>query len=115
MARKPSDATNTNAEWTTKVPAELLAAYGLTEIHGVFFEHRSDRGGEARAVVVQVPEAIAGLAEAMAAARSFKARVALLCDTKQQAEEVAKQAASLLPRHRRVAFERAAEGGWGIA
>lgn len=105
----------TKPQWTTKVPAEHLAAFGLAEIHGVFFEHRADRGGLARAVVVQIPEAIAALAEAMVQARSFKARVAFLCDTQQQAEEIAEQAAKLLPRHRRVAFERAAAGGWGFA
>jgi hypothetical protein len=99
-------------EWTTKLPR--TGAYGIDEAHGVFFEHRTDRGGLARAVVVQIPEATAGLAEAMAQARRFKARVAFICDTREQADDVARQAAPLLPRHRRVALERAADGGWGL-
>jgi len=51
----------------------------------------------------------------LAAALARRSRVGFVCDTAEQAEEVAKLAAQALPKHRRMALERAAAGAWGVA
>jgi hypothetical protein len=51
--------------------------------------------------------------KALRIARDKRARVGLCCDTQAQAEAMADRATRLLPRHRRISFERAEAGRWG--
>jgi hypothetical protein len=80
--------------------------------HHVMFQPIGDAGGECTAVLVQIPEGIGEFDSAMEQARELKARVALICDTRRQAEEMAARAAEALPEHRRISLDRVEAGQW---
>ncbi len=42
--------------WRTKVEPELLAGYGVSELHNVFFEPLDGQPGPANVVSVGIPE-----------------------------------------------------------
>jgi hypothetical protein len=98
---------------TTRIPPEYTQQFGVAEVHGVFFQHKGDRGGIAPTVAVQIPEGWWHLAAALSQARTLRARVLFLCDTAKQAKRVERRAKNRLPDHRAVALERAAAGMWG--
>ena len=101
--------------WRTEVDPAQAAAYGCATIpHIVFFAPLNDRGGAANCVAVNIPEAGGRLIRtAMRRARQGRARVLFVCDTVDQAAAIAHRAARLLPRHRRVPYEKAEAGAWG--
>jgi hypothetical protein len=102
----------TASTWTTRLPH--TENYGVTELHGCFFEPIDDRGGMRNAVCIQVPEANRQeVAMGLRAACKMKARFFACCDTMEQVERIARRAAKFLPEHRRIALERAMEAGWG--
>jgi hypothetical protein len=45
-------------------------------------------------------------------ADKWKARVGFICDTRQEADEIAQTVPRRLPNHRRIAYERAEAGHW---
>jgi hypothetical protein len=106
-----------HANWRTRIDAAAEAYYGVAEAHGVFFQPISDRGGPiGNTVVVSIPETPdAKITGALALAMRTNARMAFLCDTRNQAEAIAGRAGAALPTHRRVAYERAEAGAWGLA
>src|SRR5215470_14922046 len=97
-------------KWRTSLPT-----YGIVpELHGVFFAPLDDRDGPRACVALQIPEASPeqirwGLAETA----KRRARLLFVCDTQQQAEDAAALAASKLPLHRRIPYERARAGKFG--
>lgn len=102
--------------WTTRVPPEATAPFGCAELHASVFQPVRDRGGHCPAMVIEIPETpLHKVNIALAAADRLGARLLFLCDTAAQAEEAAALAARHLPRHRRIALERAAAGGFGPA
>jgi hypothetical protein len=104
------------SNWRTRVDPALSTPYGVDEVHGVFFQPISDRGGVAPTIMVQIPETpMAAVRLGMAYARKRKARVGFLCDTPEQARDIADRVMRLLPRHKRISYERAAAGAWGMA
>jgi hypothetical protein len=78
--------------------------------HHVLFQPLGDDGGLAPAVVLNIPEGLDSFDYAMKQARKLKARVSFICDTREQAADMAARAANALPRHRRIALE-GGEGG----
>jgi len=96
----------------TRLDLAYTRAFGCPELHAVLFQHRADRGGSCPTVAVMIPEAEDMLARAAREARRLKARVLLVCDTGAQAAGARRRMAALLPRHRKVAIERAAAGVW---
>jgi hypothetical protein len=106
---RPADA------WKTDIDRHHVAAFSLGEVHAVFFEPIDDRGGTSKCVAVQIPETPSDkIAGAMAFATRTKARVVFLCDTRDQADAVATLASAALTAHRRVPYERAEAGAWGL-
>lgn len=100
--------------WTTRLPPELLDQFGATDVHAAFFQPKDDPGGERTAICVQIPEAtFVELTHSLAAADELNARIVFVCDTAEQTNKIANFAATFLPRHRRVSYERAAEHGFG--
>jgi K+-sensing histidine kinase KdpD len=103
------------SEWRTRADPEWTADYGVSELHVVMFEPREDRPGKRDVVAVQIPETPRQqIRAALRQADTLRARLLFVCDTQKQADETAKAAAKQLPTHRRVAYERAAFGGWGL-
>jgi hypothetical protein len=103
------------AYWRTRLDAADEAYFGVAEVHAVFYQPNSDRGGRGQAVTVNIPETPdAKVTEALAMAGRINARLVFLCDTRDQAEAVAERADAVLPTHRRVAYERAEAGAWGL-
>lgn len=102
--------------WRTLVDPAHAAAFGCdTELHAVFFEANDDNPGLCAAVAVQIPEiSDVQLAVAMQRATQMRARVLFLCDTREQADEIAARASGMLHAHHRVSYERAEAGEWGI-
>jgi hypothetical protein len=102
-------------EWRTQIDPAHAASYGCADIHVVFFQPLSDRGGACPCVSVQIPEASQhAVKAAMAHARQSKARVMFMCDTHDQAVAIANRASALLPNHRRVPYERAEAAAWNL-
>jgi hypothetical protein len=87
--------------------------------HIVTLEPHDDRGGWHPVVGLQIPEASEALIRrGFAEARLRRARMIILCDTREQADWIAGIAGRVgreLPDHRRIALERAAAAGWGRA
>lgn len=103
-------------EWDTILPPEVTASYGLGEMHGAFFKHRADMSDKnPNVVVVILPETGRDVfASAMIDAHNNGSRVAIITDTKEQAEQGAEFAAARLPLHERISVVRASSGGgWG--
>jgi hypothetical protein len=100
---------------TTRIPPEYTGRFGCAELHGVIFQHKSDRGGPAATVAVQIPEGEQHLNTALSQAQALRARVFFLCDTAAQAKRVRRRAKRRLPDHRVVALERAAAGAWSLS
>ena len=117
--------------WTTRLEPELARPYGVEEIHTVCFEP-DGWPGKGPCIGLGVPECelqycmigadgepvaminrpqrnlklkywLRYVCEMATKERSF---VIFSCDTIEQAERVAKQAAKRLPRHQRIALER---------
>jgi hypothetical protein len=87
----------------------------VEEVHAVLFQPTGDRGGSANVVAFMIPEATpAEIALGLAVARDVPARVVMVCESAEQAKDMAALARAKLPDHRRVPLERAAEGGWGL-
>src|SRR4029077_8221192 len=82
------------------------------ELHAVFFQHRNDPGGSCDSVCVEVPEGMSFFRQAMEVARERRARVLLMCNTRNQADAVARLVSNSLKDHRRVSIERARSGVW---
>ena len=102
------------ADWRTVIDPAITAAFGAGDLHVAIFQPTCDRAGPRDAVVMMIPEASRPeVAAALNAAAAWQARVVFVCDTRRQADEIADYAARRLPRHRRIAYERAAAGGWG--
>jgi hypothetical protein len=102
------------AAWRTLVDPKSCVAYGVGGLHLVFFGPADDQNGPAPAVTVQIPECSMSMVNAaMAFARSRRADVCFVCDTLEQANSIAARAVHLLPRHKRVSYERAGAGAWG--
>jgi hypothetical protein len=84
------------------------------ELHGVFLDPVGDEGGPRSTVVIQIPETTAvEIEHAFTTAARFQMRVVIITDTAEQAAEFAQLAATKLPLHRRVAYERAEAGAIG--
>lgn len=100
-------------KWTTRVPPEFTQLFGEAELHAATFQPEGDRGGPGNCTAIAIPETPKEkIAEAMTASTAFAWRVLFICDTEAQANEVATLAASMLPKHRRISFERAMAGEW---
>ena len=84
------------------------------EYHFAIFQPCDDSGGLSNCVAVSIPEAADQLADAMRQARHHKARVLLICNTREQAKAAALTVAELLPEHRRVSLERSEVGGYAL-
>jgi hypothetical protein len=95
--------------WATRV----VNPYNGATNHVVFFDPAADRSGPCPVVRLEIPEArrptIRG---AFKEAQQRRARLIIVCDTTEQADAIAASATASLPHHRRVALERALEGGW---
>ena len=92
----------------------MYQALGAAAVyHHVYFQPLGDDGGLAPAVVLNVPEGLDSFDYAMEQARAHKARVSFICDTREQAADMAARAACALPTHRRISLERAEAGAWG--
>jgi hypothetical protein len=99
--------------WRTRIDAADEARYGITEAHGVFFQPINDRGGHSNVVTVMIPETSdIEITEALAIAIRINARVAFLCDTRDQAEAIAVRATNVLSTHKRISYEQAEAGAW---
>lgn len=116
MSAPGRDATR-SAQWRTRVDPAVSAAFSAGELHAVFFEHKTDRGGVADATVgLMIPEVpMPAVTQCLDAASARRSRVFFICDIREQADEVAALAATRLKQHRRVPYERAVAAGWGIA
>ena len=98
----------------TRIDPAYTRRFGCEELHGIYFEHRTDRGGPFVAVSFQIPETPPNLIEkGLAIARAERARVSFLCDTHGQARTMYDLARRLLPDHRHVAMQRAEAGALG--
>jgi hypothetical protein len=117
--------------WTTRVPPERTASFGVAELHVVYFIPDGWLGA-GPVVGLEIPEckmqyvmlAPDGTPLAMfndpqqnkkvkhwlrvacEMAAKKKACLILSCDTNEQAERAAKTAARLLPKHQRASMER---------
>lgn len=101
------------SEWATRAPEKMTALFGLAELHVAVFQPNSDPGGAAPVVAISIPENEAFLPSACATATAIgSARVVLVCDTHEQADATAEEAAAMLPKHRRVALDRLETGDW---
>lgn len=101
--------------WRTLVDREFARSFGCEELHVVLFQPKADAGGGKPCVLIEVPEAPASqIVVALGQAVSMGARVLIVCDTGNQAMEMAKFAGLLLPTHKRVSYERAEAGDWGF-
>ncbi len=98
----------------TLIPREYTRLFGCEEVHAVFFQPRTDRGGISPAVMVMIPEATDKLITALAQAHTLKARLVIVCDTEEPARDAKQAAHELLPDHREVSLCRAQAGAWGV-
>jgi len=117
MARsKGGQQTHRAVGWTTRLPRAATRNYGCEELHAVVFQPVADRGGVRNGVAVQIPETPKPqIKTALKCATKAASRVLFVCDTGEQAVTIAAFAAPRLPKHRRVALERAVNGDWNIA
>ncbi len=103
-------------DWRTHIDPKYTLAYGCSELHAVFFEPNDDTPGERISISISIPEnSRQEVKSAMKLATKKKARVVFVCDTQSQAIKAADFASSRLPNHRRIAYERAEAGGWGLS
>ena len=87
---------------------------GLRFLHLIYFRHREDNGGDdVVCLTLPIPEAQDSFGDAMEDARRMRARLAIVCDTLDQARDAAAQAGFALPEHERISIERADAGIWG--
>src|SRR5258705_13833407 len=111
MAEERSQTT----DWRTRADPEWTATYGVDELHIVLFEPNDDRPGRRETVMVQIPEASRQqVRQALKQANKLRARLGFICDTREQADAIAETAGTALSSHRRIAYERAEAGGWGL-
>lgn len=104
------------SSWRTHVDPERAKGFGCTELHLVFFQPQEDPGGMRPGVALQVPETPPGdVRLALTVANQRRSRVMFVCDTAEQADGMAALAATLMPLHFRVSYERAEMGAWGQA
>lgn len=112
-----SSAVTAAAPWTGaahRLDPDLTQRFGCPELHGLYFQHRDDRGSWCSTVMIMVPEASRREIKAgLAWARAKRARVAFTTDTSGQALQMYELARRLLPDHRHVAMQRAEAGAWG--
>src|SRR5690242_16661484 len=102
-----------NGGWTTRADPKQTRPYGCDEVHIVLFQPEDDQGGACAAVVCMIRESSRRMIkQAIAQANQHRARLTFLCDTVCEAAEVAEYAAKRLPKHRRIALERAEAGAW---
>lgn len=98
--------------WRTKVPEAWTRCYpDVVELHSVFFRHRADRDLQGPSVSIEIPEEAEYFQHALKVARRTKARISVVCDTSEQATEVAARIARELPRWRRESMEKVLLGG----
>ena len=120
----------TSPSWTTRLPPELTRQFGVEELHDVWFAPKGSPG-KGNVVCLLIPECElqvtvvapdgklvqyvnrppnrnlkTWLHFACEEATTHRAALSLGCDTAEQAERYAEQAARLLPHHERVALER---------
>ena len=101
--------------WRTRVDPRLTALHGCGEMHAVSFQPLDDCGGPRCAVTVPIPEASnKEVADAIKMTALLSCRLLFLCDTRAQAAAIAERAGRMLPDHRRVPYERAEAGEWGL-
>ncbi len=104
-----------HARWKTRIDTSHAAVFGCDELHAVFFQPTKDRGVMTDSIAFNIPETpLATVATALRQKIANRARIVFVCDTRQQADQIADFAAKMLPHHRRIAYERAEAGGWGI-
>jgi hypothetical protein len=119
----------TDVAWTTRLDPFLTAKYGVAELHSVAFEPLQWNAdhvvavlglpecelciatrGDDPLVVINRPSANPNIKYwtkyACALATDKMAFLSFTCDTAEQAEQAAKRAVKLLPRHQRIALER---------
>lgn len=87
-------------------------APGRTRPHPVYFAPMTDDDGTM--IAITIPDALDKLAQALRQAKALKARLVLVCDTADRAAEMARQAVTALPKHKRVSIEQAKADGWGL-
>lgn len=101
--------------WRTHIEPQHAAVFGVAEAHVAFFRAHTDHGGARDTVAVLIPETPRELiTAAMRHATCTGARVVFVTDTAEQADAIAAQAARMLPKHSRIAYELAAAGEWGV-
>ena len=123
--------TNFAAAWTTRLDSQLTARFGVAEVHRVVFEPPGWPGkgpivsllvpecelqfhllGDDGRPVVMInrptknPNVTEWMRFVCERAIEFDACMALVCDTREQADAGADQIAKLLPHYRRIALER---------
>lgn len=127
----PSSEAESSA-WTTRLPVEMTRAYGVAELHTVWFLP-NNWPGTGPTVRLQIPEGKISsfslapngvlemqihpqiqkmkfaLRKACSLAAEQRAALIISTDTNEQAEHAAKKATRLLPRHERAAMERMEE------
>ncbi len=104
-----------HVRWRTQIEPQHAAIFGVAEAHVAFFRAHSDRGGVRETVAILIPETPHELiAAAMQHATRTAARVVFVADTAEQADAIAADAARLLPKHSRLAYELASSGEWGL-
>lgn len=100
--------------WTTRVDPKYTAPFGVPNAHFVAFQPNDDHGGASNVIAVSIPETPPqDIAAALERTVRLQARLIFICDTRQQARQIARIAAANLPTHHRVALERAELGKWG--
>ena len=118
-------------DWTTLLKPELIAPFGIAELHSAWFLPKG-WPGKGTTVTLLIPECEMQVVEpgpdgvpvafinrpqinksvkrwvrtVCELARDMGASVSFACDTVEQAEQAAKRAGRLLPNHERVALER---------
>jgi hypothetical protein len=98
----------------SKRPAGWATLIAPAGVHAVLFAPRTDRGGPRAVVGLLIPEGETMIDRALAEARRGR-RLVVLCDSRQQADEIAGIVTRALSGHRRVPLSAAAAGGWGLS
>ncbi len=98
----------------TLVPNKFTRPWGCENLHAVFLQHRTDRGGTLPTVTILIPEAADNLTVALTRARELRARMVIVCDTAKQARKSKRAALDQLPEHCEVSLSRVEAGAWGL-
>jgi len=99
--------------WRTRLDPRATVDIGLPEWFAVACKPHNGRGGACSAVIVRIPEASnAQIAHTLKVADKRRCRLPFRCDSRGQANAIAKWAKPG-PRHRRVLLELASAGLWG--